>query len=160
MAQTNSNNNIFSTKKILVPVDFSKHSKISMDYAIALAKISGAEILVFHVFEKPAVPQTIWMSKQVITTYKNYFKEVEKKTKDELQNFLEKFDTGNIEIKTKVKLGLPYLEIIDIANKENVDLIVIGTRGLTVFQKMLIGSTADRIVRKAKCNVLLVRSKR
>ncbi len=144
-------------KKILVPVDFSKYSVATMNFAIFLARLTGASIVTLHVFEKPVIPDTIWMSRQVIDIYRNYHKQAEIKAKDELKKFIQQFDTRGIDLKRKVVSGIPYIQIINIAKKNKIDMIVLGSKGLTVFQKVLIGSTADRVVRKADCNVLVIK---
>ncbi len=144
-------------RKILVPVDFSKYSITTMNFAIFLARLTGASIETLHVFEKPVIPDAIWMSKQVIDIYKNYHKQAEKKAKEELKKFIQQFEARGVDLKTKVVSGIPYIQIIKTAEKDKVDLIILGSKGLTVFQKVLIGSTADRVVRKAKCSVLVIR---
>lgn len=144
-------------KKILVPLDFSKYSVTTMNFAISLSRLTGASILALHVFEKPVIPDAIWMSKQVIDIYKNYYKQAEKKAKEELNKFIQQFDTRGIDLKTKVLSGIPHIQITNIAQKEKINLIVLGSKGLNVLQRILIGSTADRVVRRAKCNVLVLK---
>ncbi len=144
-------------RKILVPVDFSKYSVTTMNFAISFARLTGASIVALHVFEKPVIPDAIWMSKQVIEIYRNYHREAEKKAKEELKKFIQAFDTTGIDFRTKVVSGIPYIEIIKTARKYRVDMIILGSKGLTVFQKVLIGSTADRVVRKADCSVIVVK---
>lgn len=148
---------INNLKKILVPVDFSRYSELTLKFAISLSRLTGARITALHVFEKPVIPEAIWMSKQIVDIYKNYHKEAEKKAKEELKKFIQQFDTRGINLKTRVVSGIPFIEIIKRSRKEKIDLIILGSKGLTVFQKVLIGSTADRVVRKAKCSVLVIK---
>jgi len=145
-------------RKILVPVDFSKYSVVTMNFAISFSRLTGASIVALHVFEKPVIPEAIWMSKQVIDIYRNYHKHAERKAKEELKKFIHQFETEGIDLKTKVVSGIPYIQIINTAKKEKMDLIILGSKGLTVFQQVLIGSTADRVVRRAKCSVLVIKT--
>jgi nucleotide-binding universal stress UspA family protein len=63
----------------------------------------------------------------------------------------------NTTVQTIVKLGKPYLEILEVAKAEDVDLIIISTHGHTGVEQILFGSTADKVVRKAPCPVLTLR---
>lgn len=144
-------------RKILVPVDFSKYSVTTMNFAVLLSKLTGASIVALHVFEKPIIPDAIWMSKQIIDIYRNYHKKAEKKAKEELKKFIQQFETRGVDLKTKVVSGIPYIQVIKTAKKDKMDLIILGSKGLTVFQKVLIGSTADRVVKKADCSVMVIK---
>lgn len=144
-------------RKILVPVDFSKYSVQTMNFALMLSRITGASITVMHVFEKPVLPEAIWMSKQVIDIYRDYYKKAERKAKEELKKFVQGFDTKGANLKTEVVSGIPYIEIVKVSRKGRFDLIILGSKGLTVLEKVLLGSTADRVVRRAKCSVLVLK---
>jgi len=146
-----------NVRKILVPVDFSRYSKLTVDVAVSIARLTGASVVVLHVFEKPVIPEAIWMSKQVIDIYKNYHKQAERKAREELTKFIKQIDVSGVKVKTKVVSGIPYVEILRHTRKTKYDLIIMGSRGMTVFQKVLIGSTADRVVRKSKCSVLVIK---
>lgn len=156
--QEKSNTKEIKVKRILVPVDFSKYSVVTMNFAISLSRLTGASIVALHVFEKPVIPEAIWMSKQVVDIYRDYHKQAERKAKEELNKFIQQFEARGVDLKTKVTSGIPYIQIIRTARKDKVDLIILGSKGLTVFQKVLIGSTADRVVRKADCSVMVIKS--
>lgn len=75
----------------------------------------------------------------------------------DLQTFADKYDNDQITIALEIAEGKPFIEIIKAAKNYDVDLIVMGTHGRTGLQHMLIGSVAEKVVRKAPCPVLTVK---
>ena len=138
-------------RKILVPVDFSECSRKALHYAIALAKQSQAEILLLHVLEMPAVP---------VQAFETAFMEgtPEESAANELSEWQAHSGT-TVPVKTEVCSGSASREIVRTANENNMDLIVIGSHGRTGLARLILGSTAERVVRHAPCPVLVVRER-
>jgi nucleotide-binding universal stress UspA family protein len=83
-------------------------------------------------------------------------KENAKAARRKLDEWVERYDWGRASVSVEVKQGAPYAEITDAAREMPADLIVIGAHGRSPFVRMLIGSTVERVVRKATCPVLSV----
>ena len=147
-------------KKILCPFDFSENAQEALQYAIHLmSKDEDATLYLTHVVDNrvydyggPIYGQEPSVSMVVLD--QSIREQLEKKLLDhvpeEIQNRVE----------TIILFGVPFLEIIITAKDKNVDLIVIGTHGRTGIAHMLIGSVAEKVVRKAPCPVLSVKSKK
>ena len=143
-----------SIKKVLVPVDFSDYSKSSLRYAVNFAKHFNAEIFLVYVVEPIVYPPDFSMGQIAIPSVDI---EMDKRAAEELKNLAQKEIPPNLISKTIVKTGKPFVEIIETAASENVDLIIIATHGHTGIEHVLFGSTAEKVVRKAPCPVLTLR---
>lgn len=138
-------------KKVLVPVDGSDTSKKALEMAIAICEAAGASLTVLEVVEEfgplpgyyeaapPGLDRVKWISEQRF---------------DKIHTPLE---TTNVKWDRKVEEGYPADRICEVAAKGGYDLIVIGSRGLTVLGRFLLGSVSDRVVHHAPCSVTVVR---
>jgi nucleotide-binding universal stress UspA family protein len=133
-------------RKILAPTDFSDLSAIGVRYACRLAKDVGAEVTIFHV---------------VVLDESGINKREMEEHKQRLDEFVAKnvADVGaNLRIRKVVDAGQPYGAIVDCAEKERSDLIVMSSHGRSGLSRMLIGSVTDKVLRGAACPVLVVPS--
>ncbi|NWF89198.1 MAG: universal stress protein [Ignavibacteriaceae bacterium] len=141
-------------KKILVPVDFSDYSKSSLKYAVNFAKHFGAELYLVYVVEPMVYPPDFSMGQIAIPSVDV---EMDKRAVEELTNLAKKEIPSDVKSHLIVKTGKPFVEIIETASAEDVDLIIIATHGHTGIEHVLFGSTAEKVVRKAPCPVLTLR---
>jgi nucleotide-binding universal stress UspA family protein len=141
-------------KKILVPIDFSEYSLQALKYVADFAKVFDSEVLLIYVVEPIIYPPDLSIGQIALPTL-NY--QVDEKAKEELDRVAKEELDPNTTVQTIVKLGKPYLEILEVAKVEDVDLIIISTHGHTGVEQILFGSTADKVVRKAPCPVLTLR---
>jgi nucleotide-binding universal stress UspA family protein len=135
-------------KKILAPTDFSDLSARGVRYACQLAKDVGAELIIFNVV---LLDETNTINKQEMEQHRA-----------RLYNFVaEKVADAGIGLKIHqvVDAGQPFGSIVDCAEKEGVDLIIMSSHGRTGLSRMLIGSVTDKILRGAPCPVLVVPAK-
>lgn len=133
--------------KILAPTDFSDLSARGVRYACQLAKDVGAEVIVFNVV---LLDETNTIDKQEIARHKK-----------RLDEFIAEKIAGvaaDLKIRNMVDAGQPYGAILDCADKERIDLIVMSSHGRSGLSRMLIGSVTDKILRGAPCPVLVVPS--
>ena len=132
-------------KKILAPTDFSDLSARGVRYACQLAKDVGAEVIIFNV---------------VILDESNVINKREmEEHKQRLDEFVAKnvADVGvNLGIRKVVDAGQPYGAIVNCAENERIDLIVMSSHGRSGLSRMLIGSVTDKVLRHASCPVLVV----
>ncbi len=147
---------MITLNKILVPTDFSDFSRPAMTYACAIAARFDAELHLLHVVPDPAmlIPEAAAFSVEAMQS------QTEQLSKDAAVA-LEKLPCDGWEngrpVVRAVRVGTAFLEIIDYAKKEDIDLLVIGTHGRSGLMHVLMGSVAERIVRKAPCPVLTVK---
>lgn len=142
-------------KKILVPTDFSDFSKPAVDYACALAARFESELHLLHVVDDPTVHVS---DPTMIAMGALYDKQEERHelAQAEMQKLTGDWDNG-VEIVRETREGASFVEIVRYAKKNEIDLIVIGTHGRSGLKHVLIGSVAERVVRKSPCPVLTVR---
>lgn len=142
-------------KKILVPIDFSDYSKKSLKYSVNLAKIFNAGLILIYVVEPVIYPPDFSMGQIAIPSVDI---EMDKRAAEELSNLAKREIPAEINVNTTVKTGKPFVEIIETATNENIDLIIIATHGHSGVEHILFGSTAEKVVRKAPCPVLTLRA--
>ncbi|MCX5804612.1 MAG: universal stress protein [Proteobacteria bacterium] len=142
-------------KKIVCPVDFSEFTDGIIKYAVSLAKKYDAELHLFHV-----IPNLNYF-----TPYESFLTPenlvlIEKNIEKEVEKDFEKIIKGiDITVKKVIKTGVTFVEIIDYIKEENIDLVVMGTHGRSGIEHILIGSVAEKILRKSPCPVLTIRPK-
>lgn len=141
-------------ENILFPTDFSVNSSYAFDYALDLAKKYGTRLYILHVVHELIdttgyyVPNVSLVELQD-DLLKGAKEMMEKFCKDRMGDF-ENFETVNT-------IGLPHLEILNFAKDNGVGMIVMGTHGRTGIDRVLFGSVAEKVVKKALCPVLTVR---
>ncbi len=141
-------------KNILLPTDFSEYSKKALPYAVSLAERYKAKLHVLHVFEQRIHPAFYLVDKETPFDLDSGLRD---RALDALDEFVYNDLRGQIDFKCEVASGKPFLEIINYARDNEIDLILIATHGLTGLQYMIIGSTTERVVRKAPCPVISVK---
>lgn len=142
-------------RRILVPIDGSDYSMRAAKYAIELAKLQRAQISCIHVISK--LPYGYEFSGSGIDQYLDDIENQSKSWFNEVVQMAEK--EGIKDIKTDVFKDVRSTTdaIINYAATNSFDLIVIGTRGRTGLQRVLLGSVANGVIQHAHCPVLLVR---
>jgi nucleotide-binding universal stress UspA family protein len=135
--------------KILFPTDLSPASEPALKWATSLARDSGATILIVHVEEPPMAYGGGEM----------YIGFDEEATRGELRKELVQIvpPDHHVAFEHMLLVGDPASAIVEAAERENVDLIVMGTHGRTGLTRILMGSVAEAVVRRAKCPVLTVK---
>ncbi len=144
-----------SIKSIMCPVDFSDSSDHALQYAIAFAQSYGATLRLLHVVQPPLMsvpgdPMVPEFSSEVM-------EDIAAASRHRLDEIAETTRNAVTDVETQIATGSPFVEIISVARDQNVDLIVIGTHGRTGLAHVMIGSVAEKVVRKAPCPVLTVK---
>jgi len=142
-------------KNILVPTDFSDASRHAMHYAIGFCKKFGSSLCLLHVMEDLPVPTLSAYEGIDIGVYRERLEEDSKLQMERL--IRETPDLGDINLKTKTRNGVPYMEIIDEAKESETDLIILATHGRSGLSHFLMGSVAEKIVRNSPCPVLTMK---
>ncbi len=140
-------------EKILFATDFSENSEHAFDYALTLARKFGSRLIIIHVINEPVDLRGFYVPHIS-------FEKLEKEIEEGAEKMMQKFcrtkikDFSNYE--TLIVAGIPYEEILKKADAEKASLIVLGTQGRKGIDHFLFGSTAERVVRTAKCPVMTI----
>ena len=139
--------------KILATTDFSDESRTGVRFAIALAEKLGAAVALLHVIEPRA-----WVSELGTVVPAREDSEVVALTRTQLATLAKREGKGDVAVtfSVSVQTGNPFHAITTAARQQMADMIVIATHGHTGFERVLLGSTAERVVRHAPCPVLTV----
>jgi len=137
-------------KKILVPTDGSEFAKKAQKHALFLSKVSGAEIIAVSVTENNFVnglplDDEVYQLNQIL----------KERSEENLKEF-DELNEEDLKITHVIREGSPARVILEVAQEENVDLIVMGSSGKSGFDRFIMGSVADKVVNSAKCAVLVV----
>lgn len=145
---------MISITKIMMADDFSEHSDVALQYAAEFAKAFDAEVLVCHVVESAS------LLSEVPPSGEGYFPPnlVELQSKAAREQCEKRLaESGIARSSIHIREGKPFVEIVRLAKEQDVDLVILGTHGRGAVAHMLLGSVAEKVVRKAPCPVLTVR---
>ena len=138
-------------KKILIPTDGSEYTKQAIARGLEIAKLTGGEVTALYV-----VDQTSFINFPMDSTIVSVYTLLEKEGKEAVEYVRKLGQEMGVKVNTKIEEGAPSRKIAD--ESKDFDLIVMGTLGRTGISKLLLGSTAERVVRFAECPVLVVRA--
>ena len=142
-------------KRILCGVDFSQPSVLAFDAAVELARLMKAELHIMHSIEAyPVVAE--WLP---VGSLDDAAASLREKAEAAMAALIATAkDTFNgVPVTTEVTTGRAFVEILNRAREREVDLIVLGAKGLTLIEEAVSGSTAERVMKGATCSVLIVR---
>ncbi|MGC9062568.1 universal stress protein [Calditerrivibrio sp.] len=145
---------MFNVKKILVPTDFSEASDNALKKAVDIAEAFNAEIILLHVKMMDVAIIEQYLSEELI---KELNEATMKDINEKLNTQISKYSKPNIKITTAIKEGVSYNEILKAEIEYDIDLVVIASHSKTIFEDILFGSTTEKVVRRSKKSVLVVR---
>lgn len=136
-------------KKMLIGYDGSAPSDKATESALTLAQSLDSKVLLFAV-ARPPEPATMVEVDAMLDDAREHFEVQFKK-------IVQRAKELGVELQTDIAVGHPVEQIVHRAEIDHVDLIVLGRRGKSRFEKMLVGSTAEKVLRYAHCPVMVVR---
>jgi len=142
----------FQIRSILVPTDFSEPADAALDRGIDLARLFGAELQLLHAYQLPVqlgIGDPVGLPQEL-------FDQIRAQGQDALDARADKAKQAGVSARTHLLQDAPSHAIPDAAERLGVDLVVMGTRGLTGMKHVLLGSVAERSVRLAPCPVMTV----
>jgi nucleotide-binding universal stress UspA family protein len=142
-----------TAKHILVPTDFSEYADHALDYAITLAQKLRARLTLLHIIQ--LTPMT--MGDMYGYSLEADLEAMESEAQRQMQALLNRVHQEGLESETAIVQGVPFQMIVDMAESQDIDLIVMGTHGRAGLTHALMGSVAEKVVRMAPCPVLVTR---
>ena len=150
-------NKKFQIRKILIPFDFSETAELAMEHAIFMAKLYKADIILLHVIESYSFSSTI--TQAFGKSQSEFEHKIESSANDKLKELSEKIHRQNgVGIQFRTETGKIYKKIVSVALEMGVDIIIMGTHGISGFQEFLIGSNTYRAVMSAPCPLISVQT--
>ncbi|MGW8121324.1 universal stress protein [Roseivirga echinicomitans] len=147
-------------KTILVPIDFSEQSKFALNFAAQLARKGKLKIQAINIIEGPQYRAFNTMGDGITNYTKDEFflKQLFDKTKENLEALVKSDAYAGIDISAMVVVGNPYQSISKAVADHKADLVVMGSKGVSGIDEVLIGSNTEKVVRFAKCPVITIKS--
>jgi len=140
-------------QKILIATDGSENAAIAVSYGVIIARAMGAEVHILYVIstEHAVTTRTVmgWTD-----SFEKYLEEIGKEALVYATGVGEK---EGVKVESFFRKGRPAEEILEYAEENNIDLIIMGTQGLTGIKKFLIGSVTEKVLRHSKVPVMIVR---
>lgn len=155
-------------KKILVPTDYSEQASYALDFAYQIARKSKAEIYLVNVVDYPGL-STAWSGGMNViggveppfdTLDEKFISNLLDRSKEELKSMAKKLNEHDVTIHEIVEIGNPYFVITEKIDQEDINLVIMGSKGASGLEEMLIGSNTEKVVRHAKCPVITIKQKR
>ncbi len=143
-------------KRIIVPIDLSDCSRIALEYAAATARAHKSKLTILHVYEESFVEPYVNAANSEEEA-DEIIKEIERVNETKYDEFLKTVDLSGVEYEKLLKKGIPVTDIVEIAMEQQANLIVMGTHGRSGIKHILIGSTAEEVVRTVHCDIVVVK---
>jgi nucleotide-binding universal stress UspA family protein len=143
-------------KLILCPVDFSEFSVTAYRYAISVAEHYQAKLVAQHIVELWRYPSAGFAASAAL--YDEFCQSVRESGKEQLQELAKNYTHNGIQLELVVHQGMAPDSILSFAQAQKADLIVMGTHGQRGYDRLMLGSVTDRVMRRASCPVLAVRN--
>jgi len=141
-------------RRILFPTDFSEYADYAWPFALQFAQEFGAEVHLLHVVARPP-----HMTEAYALNFdpEKFTQALTNEACTSLERLVQAAKDRNVESRSAVRIGVDFHEIIDYARTCQIDLIVMATHGRTGLAHALVGSVAEKVVRKAPCPVLTIK---
>lgn len=141
--------------KILFPTDFSDVAAKALQYVKQLREAGGREVIVLHVIDQSNLE--LLSSYSTIQDYVTIEKEIERRSQEEIGFIANDLKQLGFSVKERVEKGVPLRVVLQVAEEENPSVIVVGSHGKSNLEEMLLGSVSEKVVRKARHPVMVVK---
>jgi nucleotide-binding universal stress UspA family protein len=140
--------------KILYPTDFSDVSKKALDYIKQLKEAGAKEVIVLHVLDERGFDAVALYASG---SYDELTGRILKEAREEGEKVEAALKESGFKVKIRIQRGIPLTEILKVEEEEGVSAIVIGSHGKTNLEEMLLGSVSEKVIRKSKTPVLIIK---
>lgn len=142
-------------KKILVPCDFSKPAVNAFRVALNMAAKAKATVYLINVIELPIMHDTVLMP--VLNFEAALLEEMKQKAEKKFEKLIEKFRTDGVKVVSKLEFGPPFKTILEFVESQSIDLVVMGTHGASGLREFVLGSNAQKVIRRSTVPVIIVK---
>ena len=139
---------------ILYPTDFSDVASSALEFVKQLKEAGAKDVIVLHVIDIRGIDALSRYASRDLIEIENFMEEEIEKKVDQLEQELT--DCG-LTVKVRIERGVPFREILRVEEEEDVSLIVLGSHGVSNIEEMFLGSVSEKVIRKAKSPVLVVK---
>jgi len=154
-------------KNILVPTDFSEQAGYAMDLACEIAMKTKSNLIALHVldhtglfdFSTGSSAYPIMGNPAGLDLDQKFLESLHANAEEKCASFVKKYEREGITISKKIKIGSAFQYITQEIDEQGIDLVIMGSKGASGFEEVLIGSNTEKVVRHAKCPVLTVKTK-
>jgi nucleotide-binding universal stress UspA family protein len=147
---------MITIRRILCPVDFSRFSHHALEQAVALAREFGAEVSALHVSAVAPVTAFVPIGAPLVPEPARLSRAERQAMTRQLHDFVDEIAVDGLSLRTELKEQDPVSAIVDTALTWPADVIVMGTHGRSGFERLMLGSVTEKVLRKAPCPVLTV----
>jgi len=147
---------MISIRRILCPLDFSRYSRHALEQAVAIARETGADIVALHAHAIEPVTRVVTVGAPIPLEPARLTSADRQAVARELEDFTRAVDADGLVVATQVVERNPVDAIVETAERWPADLIVVGTHGRTGVERLMLGSVAEKVLRKTSCPVLTV----
>jgi nucleotide-binding universal stress UspA family protein len=142
-------------KRILVATDLTPASRAALSEGMTLAKDNGAELMIAHVCGSPSVTQAAAIATSI---YDEWVRNLKDQAQESLRPLLDEARREGVHAGALVLFGAADEAIVEAAETNNADLIIVGTHGRHGVSRLFLGSVASRVISTALCPVITVRA--
>ncbi len=142
-------------KKILVPCDFSKPAINAFRFALDIAQQSNGSVHLLNSIDLTGIQDPVMMP--ALTLEQGFIGELKEKASEELTKIITKYNQEDIKVTWSIEFGSPARVITEFAEKNSIDLIIMGSHGASGFSEYFVGSNAERIIRHSSVPVLVMK---
>lgn len=149
-------------KKILYPTDFSEIASKTIEVIAQLKGAGTEEVVAVHIIDRRTLDALLKLETETaIRTSSNTFKELKERRIEQVESKMEtlkkELESKGFKVKTRVEIDIPFLGILKAEKEEDVSAIVIGSHGLSNIEEMFLGSVSEKVIRKSKKPVIVVK---
>ena len=143
-------------KNILCPVDMQPRSKMALKKAITIEHQFNSKITLLNIHEEFMSKKQMVMSRVSVSALGEEFKKIATEAKNEMRTLVKELEADDVESDYLIRDGKPSEIILKLSDEINADLIVMGTNGKDTLSDFILGSTAQNVIQKSQCPVLVV----
>ncbi len=143
-------------KNILCPIDMHPRSKMALRKAIAIAHQFNSKITLLNIHEEFMSKKEMVMSRVSVSALGEEFKKIAIEAKEDMKSLVKELEADDVECEYILRDGKPSEIILKLSDEISADLIVMGTNGKDSFSDFILGSTAQNVIQKSQCPVLVM----